>query len=152
MSTCSLPPQYTITTDRSLMDVSAIHDWLTHHSYWAQGIAYETVKTAFDHSFVIGVLLNGKQVGYARLVTDYVIFAYLADVYILEAHRGQGLSKAMLARLFELDWVQKLKRIMLGTADAHLLYEQFGFTAPKQPHRWMEKSSHTVPMAHKADK
>lgn len=139
-----MPPlinDYLITTDRSLMDVTAIHEWLSTHSYWSKGIAFETVKAAFEHSFVIGVLLEGKQVGYARLVTDYVIFGYLADVYILEAHRGKGLSKEMLRQLFELDWVKNLRRIMLGTADAHALYEQFGFTAPRQPQRWMEKSS-----------
>jgi len=132
--------QYEITTDRSRMDVAAIHEWLSTKSYWSVGIAFERVKTAFDHSFVIGVLLDGQQVGYARLVTDYATFGYLADVFITEAHRGKGLSRKMLGQLLELDWVKGLRRLMLATADAHGLYEQLGFTAPKKPERWMERS------------
>lgn len=144
MSTFQLASGYTVTTDRSLMDLAAIHEWLSTRSYWSKGIAFETVKTAFDHSFVIGVLLDGRQVGYARLITDYATFGYLADVFITEAHRGKGLSKAMLLHVTELDWVKKLRRLALTTVDAHGLYAQLGFTAPLKPERWMEKSQQPI--------
>jgi len=129
---------YIITTDKSLMKPEQIHDWLTNESYWAQHIPYETVKIAFDHSFTIGILKDGEQVGYARLITDYAVFAYLADVFIKESHRGQGLSKRMMQFILDLDWVKQLRRIMLATMDAHGLYEQFGFKEPKFPKRLME--------------
>lgn len=129
---------YLITTDRALLQPEAIHQWLTQESYWAKGIPYETVKTAFDHSFVIGILHEDKQIGFARLITDYATFGYLADVYIEEAHRGLGLSKQMMETIMNLDWVTKLRRIMLATLDAEKLYEQFGFTAPVFPQRLME--------------
>ncbi|PZF70924.1 GNAT family N-acetyltransferase [Taibaiella soli] len=129
---------YLITTDKSLMKPEQIHEWLANESYWAQHVPYETVKTAFDNSFTIGILKDGEQIGYARLVTDYAVFAYLADVFVKEAHRGQGLSKKMMQFILELDWVKHLRRIMLATMDAHGLYEQFGFTEPKFPKRLME--------------
>lgn len=129
---------YLITTDKSLLKPEQIHNWLANESYWAQQIAFETVKTAFDHSFTIGILKGDEQVGYARLITDYAVFAYLADVFVKESHRGQGLSKKMLEFILGLDWVKNLRRIMLATMDAHGLYEQFGFTEPKFPKRLME--------------
>lgn len=129
---------YLITTDKSLLKPEQIHNWLANESYWAQQIAFETVKTAFDHSFTIGILKGDEQVGYARLITDYAVFAYLADVFVKESHRGQGLSKKMLEFILGLDWVKNLRRIMLATMDAHGLYAQFGFTEPRFPKRLME--------------
>ncbi|RYD56418.1 MAG: GNAT family N-acetyltransferase [Sphingobacteriales bacterium] len=129
---------YLITTDKALLQPEAIHRWLSEESYWSKHIPFSVVKTAFDHSYCIGVLKDGVQVGYARFVTDYATFAYLADVYVEEAHRGQGLSKKMMEVLMELGWVKGLRRIMLATLDAHGLYEQFGFTAPAIPERCME--------------
>src|SRR5690606_15612261 len=92
----------------------------------------------FDHSYCIGVLKDGKQVGYARLVTDFAVFAYLADVYVEEAHRGKGISKKMMEILTGLEWVKGLRRVMLATQDAHTLYEQYGFAGPANPERLME--------------
>lgn len=129
---------YFITTDKSLMKPDQIHHWLSTESYWSQNIPYATVKNAFDHSFCIGILKDDEQVGYARLITDYATFAYLADVYIKEDHRGHGLSKQMMQFIMELDWVKGLRRVMLATMDAHGLYEQFGFQEPKFPKRLME--------------
>ncbi|XZF16171.1 GNAT family N-acetyltransferase [Chitinophagaceae bacterium MMS25-I14] len=129
---------YTITTDKGLMKPEQVHRWLAEESYWAQHIPYELVKGAFDNSFCIGVLHGEEQIGYARLITDYATFAYLADVFIMDEHRGKGLSKQMIQTLLELDWVKGLRRIMLATMDAHGLYEQFGFTEPKFPKRLME--------------
>ena len=87
---CLLYTSYTITTDKALMRVEDIHQWLSTEAYWCKKIPFDVVKTAFDHSYCIGILKNGKQIGYARFVTDYSVFAYLADVYIEEAHRGIG--------------------------------------------------------------
>ncbi len=131
---------YLITTDRSLMNVAAIHRWLSNESYWSPGIPIELVQTAFDNSFVVGVIKDGLQIGYARLVTDYAIFAYLADVYIEEEHRGKGLSKEMIKCLMDQPWVSGLRRLMLATKDAHGLYQQYGFTSLQKPDRLMEIS------------
>lgn len=129
---------YTITTDKSKMQVQALHRYLSEESYWAKHIPLEAVQQSFDHSFCIAVLKDGEQVGYARLITDYTTFAYLADVYVLDAHRGKGLSKKMMELLMGLPFVKGLRRIMLATLDAHGLYEQFGFRQPAFPERFME--------------
>ena len=116
----------------------AVHKWLSESSYWEKGIPFEKVKTSFDQSFCIGALMNDEQVGYGRLITDYTTFAYLADVYVLENHRGKGISKQMMTLLFEQDWVKGLRRIMLATSDAHGLYRQIGFTSLGHPEKLME--------------
>jgi GNAT superfamily N-acetyltransferase len=129
---------YLITTDKSLLQPVAIHKWLSEESYWAKHIPFELFKGSFDNSFTIGILKDDEQIAYARLITDYATFAYLADVYVLKEHRGQGLSKLMMKELLAIDWVQKLRRVMLATLDAKGLYTQFGFTDPKYPERLME--------------
>lgn len=129
---------YLITTDKSLLKPAEVHKWLSNKAYWSKGIPYDLVKSAFDHSFCIGALHEGKQVSYARLITDYTTFAYLADVYVAEEHRGKGISKKMMELIMELPWVQRLRRFMLATLDAHQLYEQFGFAQPGHPERLME--------------
>jgi GNAT superfamily N-acetyltransferase len=130
---------YTITTDKQLMVVEDIHAWLAEEAYWCRGIPFHTVKTAFDNSYCIGALIDGKQVAYARLVTDYATFAYLADVFVVEEHRGLGISRIMIEVLFGLDWVKGLRRIMLSTIGAHGLYRKVGFENCKFPDRLMEK-------------
>lgn len=129
---------YSITTDKHLLQPQAVHEYLSTQSYWAKQVPYLTVLTAFNNSFCIGALKDGQQVAYARLVTDYATFAYLADVYVLEEHRGKGISKKMMELLLEIDWVKNLRRIMLASLDAKELYRQFGFTEPKYPERLME--------------
>ena len=99
---------------------------------------YEVFKRSFDNSFCIGVIIDGKQVGYARLITDYATYAYLADVYVLEEHRGKGISKEMMSVLFDIEWVKGLRRIMLATKDAHDLYRKVGFRNSNFPERIME--------------
>lgn len=128
---------YLITTDKSLMQLDVIHAWLSTESYWVQGIPLEVVKQAFENSFCIAVLKDGAQVGYARFVTDYATVAWLGDVFIMEDHRGQGLSKKMMEILTGLDWVKKLRKLFLGTRDAHGLYAQYGF-GPVELDKWME--------------
>lgn len=129
--------EYIITTDKEQLSADAAHQWLSTVSYWSKNIPLEVVKNAFNNSYVIGILYGGEQVGYARMVTDYATFAWLADVYVLEAHRGKGLSKKMMSVLMEQEWVKKLRNIGLGTWDAHGLYEQFGFKNHDRPDRMM---------------
>jgi N-acetylglutamate synthase-like GNAT family acetyltransferase len=123
---------YRISTDKNKMDVEAIHHYLS-RSYWAENVPKQVVAKAIENSLCFGVLVsdeqgNEKQVGFARLITDTATFAYLADVYILEEHRGNGLSKQLMATIIEHPKLQGLRRMMLATRDAHGLYEQFGFT------------------------
>ncbi len=140
---------YTITTDKTMLQPERIHRWLSEQSYWSRNIPFELVQRAFDHSFCMGVLKSRVQVGYARLITDYASFAYLADVYVEEAHRGQGLSKRMMDLLMDIDWVKGLRRIMLATLDAHELYERYGFVQPAFPERFMEISRPAIYGDHK---
>lgn len=129
---------YTITTDKSLLQPQAVHEFLSKKSYWAKHAPYDRVKTSFDNSFCIGALKGEQQIAYARFVTDYSTFAYLADVYVEEAYRGQGISKKMMDVLMDMEWVKGLRRIMLASVDAKELYRRYGFTEPKFPDRIME--------------
>jgi GNAT superfamily N-acetyltransferase len=130
--------RYTITTNKELMNIADVHHWLSEEAYWSKGIPFHTVETLFHHSYCVGVLLQDRQVGFARLVTDYATFAYLADVYVCEEHRRQNLSTAMLDVLFGQDWVKNLRRIMLSTIHAHGLYQKYGFGSCRYPDRLME--------------
>ncbi|RYZ37530.1 MAG: N-acetyltransferase [Sphingobacteriales bacterium] len=120
------------------MQPENIHRWLSTESYWSKGIPFDVVKTAIDNSFCIGVLSQNVQIGFARLVTDYATFAYLADVYVVDEHRGQGLSKKMMELIMSLPWMGTLRRICLATVDAHGLYTKFGFQSPAKPDRLLE--------------
>lgn len=131
---------YLFTSDKQQVDIVATHQWLSDVSYWKKNIPYDTVSESIKNSFCISILHNGGQIGFCRLITDYATFAYLADVYILERHRGKGLSKNMMELIVQLEWVTQLQRIMLATLDAHDLYQQFGFTPLRFPERFMEIS------------
>ena len=128
---------YEISTDSARLDVDAIHAFLT-QSYWSPGIPRATVARAIANSLCFGVFWQGQQVGFARMVTDRTTFAYLCDVYVLEAHRGHGLAKQLMDRVMRHPDLQGLRRMMLATRDAHGLYAQFGFTALSAPDRIME--------------
>jgi len=128
---------YVITTDAQRFDVAAIHAYLT-RSYWSPGIPRATVERAMANSLCFGVLKGKEQVGFARVVTDRATFAYLADVFILEPHRGQGMSKALMRAIQSHPDLQRLRRFLLVTRDAHDLYRQFGFTQLANPARVME--------------
>jgi GNAT superfamily N-acetyltransferase len=119
------------------MDMGSIHAYLS-SAYWSPGVPFEIVERAARNSLCVGVFEGQQQVAYARAVTDRATFAYLADVYVLEAHRGQGLSKAMLNALFKHEDLQGLRRMMLATRDAHALYRRFGFTELNSPAMMME--------------
>lgn len=129
---------YLVSDDRNILDIDAIHAFLSQQSYWANGISRERFETAVNHSIPLGLFEGEKQIGFARAITDRATFAYLADVYVDEAYRGRGLSKLLLEAVLAHPEVQHLRRWMLGTRDAHDLYRQFGFIPLEQPLRWME--------------
>ena len=129
---------YTVTDDPARVDLDVVHGYLT-HSYWSPGIARVTVARAMAHSLPFSLLApDGTQVGYARVVTDYTSFGYLADVFVLEAHRGRGLATWLMLRILAHPELSTLRRWMLVTNDAHGLYRKVGFTAPVHPERIME--------------
>jgi len=130
---------YLISDAPERLDAAAIHAYLT-HSYWAEGISLEVVTRALQASLSVGVYAaDGAQVGLVRVVSDFATFAYVCDVYVLEAHRGHGLAKATLKAAFAQPKLQGLRRINLVTRDAHSLYSRFGFIPVVRPERYMEK-------------
>lgn len=132
-------PQLHISTDKSALDVAMIHRFLSERSTWAIGIPRATLERAIEHSLCFGAYIDGRQVGFARVTTDCATFAYLADVFVLEAERGKGYSKALMAAVLAHSDLQGLRRFMLATSDAHALYAQYGFTPPARPATLMER-------------
>jgi GNAT superfamily N-acetyltransferase len=132
----ALPQGYELSDDPARIDAAAAHAYLT-RSYWSPGIPLDTVEQAMANSLCVAVFHEGEQVAMARVVTDHATMAYLADVYVLEEHRGKGLSKAMLAHLHARPDLQGLRRWLLFTRDAHDLYGQFGWEGAKHPERLM---------------
>ena len=131
--------RYTISDDSSRLDLRAMHAYLQ-RAYWSVGIPFEIVQRGVRNSLCIGAYDGtGAQVGLARLISDYATFCYLSDVYVLEEHRGNGLSKAMLSMAMDHQLLQGLRRWSLSTADAHSLYSQFGFKTLSKPERHMER-------------
>lgn len=126
-----------LSTDPKLLQFDVIHTFLT-SSYWSEGISKSRLKTAIENSLNIGAYLDGKQVGYMRVVTDKATFAYLCDVFVLDSARGLGISKQMMTFMQSLPELQNLRRQMLATKDAHGLYSQFGFEPVKNVDRLME--------------
>ena len=130
---------YEISTDDSRLDRTLIHRFLRDDSYWARGIPREIMDRAIDHSLCFGLYDgDGRQVGFARAVTDRAAIAYLADVFVLAQHRGRGLGKWLIETVLAHPDLQGLRRFFLGTADAHALYERFGFRPLAEPGRMME--------------
>lgn len=118
---------FLISTDKALLDIDVIHDFLS-SSYWAAGIPREVVEKSIQNALCFGLYDGNKQIGFARVVTDKATFAYLADVFVLESYRGKGLSKWLMEVIQAHPELQGLRRWVLGTRDAHGLYEQFGWT------------------------
>jgi GNAT superfamily N-acetyltransferase len=133
-----LPPGYELVADPVAIDVAAAHAYLA-RSYWSANIPQGTVATAIANSLCVAVRRDEEQVGLARVVTDRATFAYLADVYVLEGHRGRGLARAMVEWLHTHPDLQGLRRWMLMTVDAHPLYEQLGWSPLAHPERGMER-------------
>ncbi|MEJ0000729.1 MAG: GNAT family N-acetyltransferase [Verrucomicrobiota bacterium] len=138
MNTPVVPEGYAISDDPKWLDLDAVHAFISQESYWAKGIPRGLVERAIANSMTWGVYHATGQVGFGRVVTDKATFAYLCDVYVDAAHRGRGLSKALVAAILAHPDLQNLRRWMLVTADAQKLYEQFGFTIAPHPDRYME--------------
>lgn len=128
---------YLISTDRSKLDFKVIQEFLG-RSYWANKRKPEVTKRAIKNSLCFGVYFKKSQIGFARVVTDYATFAWLADVFILEEYRGRGLSKWLMEIIMNYSEVQNIRRWFLATKDAHGLYKKFGFTALNEPEKFME--------------
>ncbi len=129
--------EFLYSTDKSKLNLDYIHHFLSKESYWAKNIPINIVKTSIEGSLCFGVYENDKQVGFARVITDYATFGYLADVFIDKDYRGRGLSKELMTFIMEQDVVKKLRRFMLATLDAHSLYAQFGFESQEGNKRLM---------------
>ncbi|MBX9781907.1 MAG: GNAT family N-acetyltransferase [Chitinophagaceae bacterium] len=128
---------FAVTTNTEYFNVEYIHQFL-YQSYWAENIPIETVQKSIDNSLCFGVFHLGRQIGFARMITDKATFAYLADVFIDEAYRGQGLSKWLMEEILNHPDLQGLRRMMPGTRDAHGLYAKFGFVPLTNVDRWMQ--------------
>jgi GNAT superfamily N-acetyltransferase len=135
----ALPPGYELTEDPGRIDPAAAHAYLT-RSYWSPGIALDTVSQAIANSLCIAVRHDGRQIAFARIISDFTTFAYLADVYVLEDHRGHGIASAMLAYLKAHPRLQGLRRWLLFTKDAQPLYAKAGFAQYPDPERVMVRS------------
>lgn len=133
------PSGYQLSTDPARLDVAAIHRWLSEESYWARHIPRATVERAIAHSLNFGLYApDGHLAGYCRVISDYTTFAWLCDVFVLPEHRGRGLSKWLVQHTLAHPDLQHLRRYMLGTWDAHGLYQQFGYSPVARPERLME--------------
>ena len=133
MEQATTRPGYVIDTDPQKFDIAFIHRYLSEDSYWAKGIPYAVVERAVKGSLCFGLYHEGRQVGFARVITDHATFGYLADVFIIPAHRGKGLSVDLMNAVFSHPDLSGLRRIMLATSDAHGLYRKFGFTQLADP-------------------
>ncbi|HZR64831.1 MAG TPA: GNAT family N-acetyltransferase [Terriglobales bacterium] len=133
-----------VSTDRGRLDINLIYEFLSKRSYWAEGVPRDVVEHAIENSLCFGLFEGGRQVGFARAITDYATFAYLADVFVLESHRGRGLSKFLMECIVKHPKLQNLRRWMLATKDAHSLYAKFGFAPLEQPERFMCRANPDV--------
>jgi GNAT superfamily N-acetyltransferase len=131
--------QYEVSTDRTRIDVAAVARFLSAHSYWAAGIPLETVRRSIEHSLCFGAYRGSEQAGFARVITDYATFAYIADVFVVAEHRGLGVARRLMSAIMTHPELQGLRRWMLITRDAHALYEKFGFMRTASPERVMER-------------
>ena len=130
--------KYAISDDKSKLEINFVHSFLT-NSYWGKGRTFEDVKETIENSDCFGIYDSDKQIGFARVVSDHVIFAYLFDVFIIEEYRGRGLSKTLLNAVFESSKYKKVRKWYLATRDAHGLYQKFGFQPLANPEILMEK-------------
>lgn len=130
--------EYVISTDPARLDIDVIHGFLD-QSYWAAGRSAEVIRRSIENSLPFGIYRGERQVGFARVITDYATFAWIADVFVLEEFRGQGLGKSLVEAIITHPRLQGFRRWVLATKDAHELYRRFGFDALRRPERWMER-------------
>ncbi|MCP4537290.1 MAG: GNAT family N-acetyltransferase [Chloroflexi bacterium] len=132
---------FSVSTDKSRLDIDLVHEYLSQSSYWAQGRPFDVTQKSIEHSFCFGVYDGDWQVGFARVVTDYVTFAWLCDVFILESHRGHGLGKWMIECIVACPNLKGIKNFLLATRDAHELYRGYGgFESLEKPEKWMART------------
>jgi N-acetylglutamate synthase-like GNAT family acetyltransferase len=129
---------FLFSTDKNRLDHAYIHQFISTKSYWAKGIPRSIIDQSIENSLTFGVYENSKQVGFARMISDLATFGYLADVFVDEGYRKKGLSKHLLEFIFSIKEFESLRRIMLGTKDAHTLYEKYNFKPLGSPERFME--------------
>src|ERR1700676_2182793 len=129
--------EFTVSTDPALIELDLVHGFLT-NSYWAKDIPREVVARSIENSLCFGLYSQGKQVGFARVISDYATYAYIGDVFVLESFRSQGLGKWLMECIMQHPRLQGLRRWSLVTSDAHGLYAQFGFEPLKKPQNYME--------------
>lgn len=127
-----------VTTDPGRLDLATIHGFLS-GSYWAKGVPREVVERSIRHSICFGAFDGDRQVGFARVVSDHATFAYVADVFVLDSHRGRGIGKRIMACITSHPELQDLRLWTLFTRDAHGLYRQYGFREARYPDRLMER-------------
>ena len=128
---------YLISTDKSKINIALVHNYLCYHSYWAEGIPVDVVQRSIENSLCFAVYNNDEQIGFARVISDFATYAYLADLFIVPEERGKGLSKWLMRVIIDHPQLQGLRRFVLVTKDAHGLYAQFGFTVYPNPDRIM---------------
>jgi GNAT superfamily N-acetyltransferase len=130
---------FEISTDRRRLDVGMIYRFLSEQSTWAVGISRDIVERSIDNSLCFGGFVDGRQVAFARVITDYATFGNMVDVFVLPEYRGRGYSKRLVQAIVDHPSLQGLRRFMLATSNAHGLYERFGFTGPAKPETLMER-------------
>lgn len=133
----TIPSDLEISTDRSRIDVDLVHEFLSRYSYWAQGRLRSVVERTIANSLCFGAHAGGKQIGFGRIVTDYAVFGYVADVFVLPEFRGRGVGKELVRAIVEHPDVVGLQVILLRSTDARILYSHFGFTAVPRPEDMM---------------
>lgn len=129
-----------ISTEKEKLDLEVIYQFLS-NSYWGQGRSFEQIKQAIENSICFGVYQNNAQIGFGRVITDYSLFAYLGDVFILPEYQGNGLGKWLVETILNEPTLVNIKSWLLGTKDAHGLYEKFGFKPSPNPEKYMVKKS-----------
>ena len=131
---------FRISTDKAQLDISVISNWLTKESYWATNRSIETIKLSIKNSLCFGVYEHQRQIGFARIVTDYATFAWLCDVFILDDYKGNGFGKWLVETITTQPALKNLRSFLLATRDAHGLYERYGGFKPlEEPTKWMAR-------------
>jgi GNAT superfamily N-acetyltransferase len=135
---------FQVSTDRTRLDVPMIYRFLSENSTWAVGISLSVVERAIESSLCFGGYLDGRQVAFARVVTDYATFAHLCDVFVVPEYRGRGYAKQLIRFVMDHPSLQGLRRFTLNTTDSHSLYERFGFSTPQRPDSVLERFSPNI--------
>ena len=133
-----------VSTDRTRLDVPMIYRFLSENSTWAVGISRDVVERSIENSLCFGGYLDGRQIAFARVITDYATTAHLADVFVIPEYRGHGYAKQLIRVIMEHPSLQGLRRFTLNTSDSHSLYARFGFAPPQRPETVMERFSPNI--------